>query len=215
MTIHDPVNVKYLLTSKAGSARRQLWKSHCLGMLVSDPAGLTPWHHRRQGPCGSGPAMERLAGEQCDLGYPPSWPMSVAGRDREATTVALALVGSQASGKARDDSDVDLVIVADTPGAYQNADWLQSAVGQRAIVATCGQPFGNVRSLFVTLAEGPEIEFTFAERSWLKTDPLAPESAMGSRFSLIRLVSCWRSAKRAAWRAWVRRAGMTPCPPPI
>jgi predicted nucleotidyltransferase len=87
----------------------------------------------------------------------------------------LALVGSHASGKARDDSDVDLVIVADTPGAYQNADWLQSAVGQRAIVATCGQPFGNVWSLFVTLAEGPEIEFTFAERSWVKTDPLAPE----------------------------------------
>ena len=35
--------------------------------------------------------------------------------------------------------------------------------------------FGNVWSLFVTLAEGPEIEFTFAERSWVKTDPPAPE----------------------------------------
>ena len=89
--------------------------------------------------------------------------------------LGVALVGSHASGRARDDSDVDLVIVTDTPGAYQNADWVRSAVGQRAIVGTRRERFGNVWSLFVTLPEGPEIEFTFAERSWVKTDPPAPE----------------------------------------
>jgi predicted nucleotidyltransferase len=87
----------------------------------------------------------------------------------------LALVGSHAAGRPRDDSDVDLIVVTDAAGAYQNADWVQSAVGQRAIVATRGQRFGNVWSLFVTLADGPEIEFTFAERSWARADPPAPE----------------------------------------
>jgi predicted nucleotidyltransferase len=87
----------------------------------------------------------------------------------------LALVGSYASGKARRESDVDLVIVSDTPDAYQDADWARSAVGRRTIVATRGQPFGNVWSMFVTLGEGLEIEFTFAERSWVKSDPPAAE----------------------------------------
>jgi hypothetical protein len=42
-------------------------------------------------------------------------------------------------------------------------------------LGTRQERFGNVWSLFVTLAEGPEIEFTFAERSWAKADPPAPE----------------------------------------
>jgi hypothetical protein len=88
---------------------------------------------------------------------------------------ALVLVGSYASGKARPDSDVDLVIVADAPKAYKNTDWVQSAVGQRSILGTHGEQFGNVWSLFVTLADGPEIEFSFAEPSWVKADPPAPE----------------------------------------
>jgi hypothetical protein len=87
----------------------------------------------------------------------------------------LALVGSYASGRARPGSDIDLVVVADAPGTYQIADWAQSAVGQRVVLDTRGEQFGNAWSLFVTLAEGPEIEFTFAERSWIKTDPPAAE----------------------------------------
>jgi hypothetical protein len=87
----------------------------------------------------------------------------------------LLLVGSYPSGKARLDSDVDLVIVADAPKAYENADWVQAAVGQRPIRRTQGERFGNVWSLFAMLADGPEIEFSFAEPSWLKADPPAPE----------------------------------------
>jgi uncharacterized protein len=89
--------------------------------------------------------------------------------------LGVALVGSHASGRAREDSDVDLVIVTDTPVAYQDADWVLSAVGRRTIVRTRRERFGNVWSLFVTLAEGPEVEFTFAGRAWAKTDPPAPE----------------------------------------
>jgi len=88
---------------------------------------------------------------------------------------ALALVGSHASGRARTDSDVDLMIITDAPEAYQDVGWLERAVAQRAVVATRNERFGNVRSLFVTLAKGPEVELTFAESSWVKTDPPAPE----------------------------------------
>jgi hypothetical protein len=42
-------------------------------------------------------------------------------------------------------------------------------------VATRQERFGNVWSLFATLVEAPEIEFTFAERSWAKADPPAPQ----------------------------------------
>jgi len=88
---------------------------------------------------------------------------------------ALALVGSYVSGNAGPDSDVDLVVVTDDPDTYGSPDWTRGAVGQRLILQTHREQFGNVWSTFVTLAEGPEIEFTFAGRSWAKSDPPAPE----------------------------------------
>jgi predicted nucleotidyltransferase len=88
---------------------------------------------------------------------------------------AVALVGSRASGRARADSDVDLIVIADAPEAYQDLQWVERAVAQRAVMATRSERFGNVWSLFATLIEGSEIEFTFAERSWVKSDPPAPE----------------------------------------
>jgi predicted nucleotidyltransferase len=86
-----------------------------------------------------------------------------------------ALVGSYASGRARADSDVDLMIIADAPESYRNVRWVEAALAQRTVVGTRAQRFGNVWSLFVTPSEGPEIEFTFAERTWAKADPPAPE----------------------------------------
>lgn len=88
---------------------------------------------------------------------------------------ALALVGSYVSGRAHAESDIDLIIIADAPEAYQSASWVQDAVARRAVVGTRSEQFGNVWSLFTTLAEGPGIEFTFAERSWATADPPAPE----------------------------------------
>lgn len=87
----------------------------------------------------------------------------------------LALVGSHASGRARADSDIDLIIPTDVLDAYLDGRSVQSAVHPRAVTGTHGEWFGNVWSLFVRLAEGPEIEFTFAERSWTEADPPAPE----------------------------------------
>jgi hypothetical protein len=79
----------------------------------------------------------------------------------------LALVGSYASVKAGADSDIDLVLPADAVAAYHDGNCVQDALGGgRAIAGTSDEWFGNVWSLFVRLADGPEVEFTFAERSW-------------------------------------------------
>jgi hypothetical protein len=88
----------------------------------------------------------------------------------------LALVGSHASARARANSDIDLILPTDAIAAYQDDDWVQNALGsRRAIAETRGEWFGNVWSLFVRLAEGREVEFTFAERSWTSTHPPDPE----------------------------------------
>lgn len=87
----------------------------------------------------------------------------------------LALVGSHASGRARADSDVDLVIPTDGIAAHQGADWVERALDGCHITGTDAEWHGNVWSLFVRLAEGPEVELTFTERSWTKADPPAPE----------------------------------------
>ena len=122
----------------------------------------------------------------------------------------LALVGSHASGNAHDDSDVDLVIVTDTPATYQETGWMQCAVGQRVVLGERPERFGNAWSLFVKLAEGPEIEFTFAERRWVKTDPPAPEVCRIVREGIVILYDpqgeplalCGACGGR--WRQWGR-----------
>jgi hypothetical protein len=83
----------------------------------------------------------------------------------------VALVGSYASGTQHPNSDVDVVIATVSPETYQNAEWTAMAVGRRAIAATRSQTFGDAWSLFVTLAEGPEIEFTFVGPTWAGTRP--------------------------------------------
>jgi len=83
----------------------------------------------------------------------------------------VALVGSYAAGKQRPDSDVDLVIIVEQPDAYRNGDWATAAVGGRAVVGTRAESFGDAWSLFVRLAEGPEIEFTFAGPAWADAAP--------------------------------------------
>jgi hypothetical protein len=83
----------------------------------------------------------------------------------------VALVGSYASGKQRPDSDIDLVIIADNPETYRNGDWAGAAAGGRRVAGTREETFGDGWSLFVRLAEGPEIEFTFAGPAWANTAP--------------------------------------------
>lgn len=117
----------------------------------------------------------------------------------------LALVGSYAAGRARPDSDVDLVIPADTPDAYLNADWAQDALDRRRIMETHGERFGNVWSLFARLAEGPEIEFTFTERAWTKAVPPAPEVCRILRDGIVILYD-----PRGEFLALCRACGVKP-----
>ena len=78
--------------------------------------------------------------------------------------LATALVGSQARGQARPDSDVDLVLLVEQPSAY---------LIDQAWIGTFGNPaqihrenWGRVTSLRVDYREGLEVEFGLADSSW-------------------------------------------------
>jgi predicted nucleotidyltransferase len=78
--------------------------------------------------------------------------------------LGVALVGSHARQAARPDSDIDLVIVCESPSLY---------VEDRAWVRTFGTPrrmeredWGRVTSLRVWFADGLEVEFGIADRDW-------------------------------------------------
>ena len=78
--------------------------------------------------------------------------------------LGVALVGSHARQAAKPDSDVDLVIVCESPSAYpENEDWIQ-AFG--APLETGREDWGRVTSVRVLYADGLEVEFGFADREW-------------------------------------------------
>lgn len=80
--------------------------------------------------------------------------------------VAVLLVGSRAAGTARADSDVDLVLVFESPAArLADVAWV-GALGQ--VCTTRRADFGPVQSLFVRYAAGPEIELGVTGRAWLE-----------------------------------------------
>jgi predicted nucleotidyltransferase len=90
---------------------------------------------------------------------------------RDPRVRAVILVGSQARGAAGPDSDVDLVIVTESP-AQLVADrrWVDSfgPVERRA-----EEHWGLVHSLRLWYRDGPEVEFGIAAPEWL-AEPLDP-----------------------------------------
>lgn len=91
----------------------------------------------------------------------------------------LALVGSYARGASRPDSDIDLVVVTLCPADYIRAtDWAGrfGTVSQVAI-----EPYGEVTSVRVHYADGPEVEFGFTGPQWaaLPLDPGTREVLLG------------------------------------
>ncbi len=81
-----------------------------------------------------------------------------------ADILAVALVGSQARGTAKPDSDVDLVIVARDPQAYlQDTAWAErfGAIARQQI-----EDYGLVQSLRVWYQGGPEVEYGFTDERW-------------------------------------------------
>lgn len=78
--------------------------------------------------------------------------------------LGVALVGSYAHGTARQDSDVDLVIVTQNPATYiEDRAWIE----QFGTVLSCEhEDWGLVQSLRVVYDNGLEVEFGLTSIAW-------------------------------------------------
>ena len=77
---------------------------------------------------------------------------------------AAALVGSQAHGTARPDSDIDLVLLADEPGLYLRSTTWVERFGQPLRQQV--EDYGRLTSLRVWYQDGPEVEFGLSDPGW-------------------------------------------------
>lgn len=78
----------------------------------------------------------------------------------------LLLVGSHARGKARPDSDIDILLLVDEPETYvSNQEWVQRFGSVTQVTA---EDWGAVTSLRVQYVEGGEVEFGLARHDWVE-----------------------------------------------
>ena len=91
--------------------------------------------------------------------------MSDWARGRE-DVAAVALVGSWARGTAREDSDVDLVVLTDT----DDEGWIGELVPGAELVRRGN--WGAIEERRVRLPSGLEVEIGIGRPSWASTDPL-------------------------------------------
>jgi predicted nucleotidyltransferase len=83
---------------------------------------------------------------------------------------ALALVGSWARGTPHDESDVDVVLLTDSPESYvRREDWL-AEVGGVHLVRT--RNWGGVTERRFALQSGLEVELGVGTPGWASVDPL-------------------------------------------
>jgi predicted nucleotidyltransferase len=97
---------------------------------------------------------------------------------------AMAIVGSYARGAARDDSDIDLVILTDRPQEYlENVEWLErfGAIEQHQT-----EDYGKLTSLRVWYQNGVEVEYGITTPDWAATplDAGTQEVMRGGRIVL-------------------------------
>ncbi len=84
---------------------------------------------------------------------------------------AVALVGSYARGTAREDSDIDLVILTEQPGKYlDDLEWTRE-FGEVEKHQT--EDYGKLISLRVFYENGPEVEYGISTPDWAAV-PLDP-----------------------------------------
>ncbi len=84
--------------------------------------------------------------------------------------VAAALVGSFARGTARDDSDVDLILITENPDLYLRDDQWLEAFGH--VLKVTVEDWGLVQSKRVFYEGKLEVEFGMTTPHWAATDPL-------------------------------------------
>jgi len=90
----------------------------------------------------------------------------------------MGLIGSWARGNPHRGSDVDLLLLTDRAADYRRRrNWLTeidfAGAGYRVVSSKTAR-YGAAWSRHVTLAPSAEVELTFAERSWARTDPVDP-----------------------------------------
>ena len=103
------------------------------------------------------------------LGRVPAW---ASGR---ADLLAVALVGSWARGAAREDSDVDLVLLTDDVAAYTDRDDWVPGLGGLGVAAT--RTWGALTERRLVLPGGLEADVGIVPPSWARTDPVDPGTA--------------------------------------
>ncbi|RPJ27647.1 MAG: nucleotidyltransferase domain-containing protein [Chloroflexi bacterium] len=82
----------------------------------------------------------------------------------QADVQAVALVGSYARSAARDDSDIDLVILTDQPSKYlDDIKWMErfGDLERHQI-----EDYGKLTSLRVWYQNGPEVEYGITTPDW-------------------------------------------------
>ena len=89
---------------------------------------------------------------------------------------ALALAGSWARGDAREDSDVDLLVLTEQADDYRHRrEWLTEIAFAEAgcrVLTSEDASYGLVWSRHVRLLPAADVELTFAPCSWARTDPI-------------------------------------------
>ena len=95
---------------------------------------------------------------------------ALAWASSEPTIVGLALVGSWAAGRAREDSDVDLVVVTrDVDRFVESGDWI-GELGADRVVRTAD--WGALTERRLATASGLEVEVGFVDPAWAATEPV-------------------------------------------
>jgi uncharacterized protein len=84
--------------------------------------------------------------------------------------LAILIVGSHARGTARPDSDVDLVIISDTPAYYLGSDQWLSTFG--SVTQIQDEDWGLLQSRRTFYDDGLEVEFGITTREWAATNPV-------------------------------------------
>jgi polymorphic toxin system nucleotidyltransferase-like protein len=95
--------------------------------------------------------------------------------------LAAALCGSHATGSARPDSDIDLVLVCTNPeGMLADVSWARDF---GPVCSVAFESYGLVESVRVAYENGPEVEFGITTIAWA-TLPIDPGTARVMRDGL-------------------------------
>jgi uncharacterized protein len=96
---------------------------------------------------------------------------------QQPSVLGVLLVGSYATGRARPDSDVDLIILAESAQYFRDKEWVREIDWSRAalrLIEWRDEEWGAVWSRRCIFHTGSEVELAFAQTSWATVTPLDP-----------------------------------------